>query len=471
LNKKECDILILNEIKKGESKILEFKKEIQQGNNLLKTIIAFSNTSGGKIIIGVDDKKKIIGMPDSEDIIKLMEQIASTISDSCFPNIIPEIYTVNVSGKTLIVIEVSKGGLLPYYIKKKGKDEGTHIRIGPTNRRASKQDILELERQRQNISFDEEPDLFTDYKTLDLTPLEEEFSNIGKRLTKVKLKTLKLIIEKNNVTYPTKGLSIILGVYENCRVKCARFKGTNMSVFMDKKEYEGDLFSQLKQTEIFIKNHINIGAQITELKSKEIAEIPYAAIREALVNAVVHRDYSNLGRDIKVGIYDDMLDIVSPGGFPSTLTQEDVLNGRSEIRNRVLARVFKELGYIEQWGSGIKRIITSCIDYGLKRPLIIEKGDSVEVNIYRGKGKSQKTPEKRRKVPESAGKTPVKKEVAANEKAILDFLTKYEKITRKDVEELLTIKDRRAREILSEMVKNGVLAKFGKSRNIYYMKK
>ncbi|MEA1884265.1 MAG: ATP-binding protein, partial [Thermotogota bacterium] len=387
-------------------------------------------------------------------------------------------YTVNVSNKMLVVIEISKGGLLPYYVKKKGVNEATYIRVGPTNRKASKNNIIELERQRQNISFDEEPDFFTNFDELDIQALKKEFANVGKKLTKEKLKSLKLIVEKKHVIHPTKGLLILLGIYENCKFKCARFKGTNMSVFIDKKEYEGDLFSQLRNTENFIKNHINVGTEITKLNNPEVSEIPYAAIREALINTVVHRDYSNMGRDIKVGIYDDILDIVSPGGFPSTLTQEDVLNGRSEIRNRVIARVFKELGYIEQWGSGINRIINSCKQYELKTPLIKENGDSVEVNIFRkanSAGKASETAGNRRKatgkMPETAGKPPEKDGVAANEKAILDFLARHEKITRKDVEELISVKDRRAREILSEMVKNGVLKKEGKSRNIYYTKK
>ena len=455
--------LIRNEIKKGESKILEFKKELPQKDHLIKTVIAFSNTSGGKLIIGVDDKGTIVGIPASTDIIKMMEYLSSLISDSCYPNIIPEIYTVNVSNKMLVVIEISKGGLLPYYIKNKGINEGTYIRVGPTNRKASKNNIIELERQRQNISFDEEPDFFTNFDELDIQVLKKEFANVGKKLTKEKLKSLKLIVEKKHTIYPTKGLLILLGIYENCKTKCARFKGTNMSIFIDKKEYEGDLFSQLRNTENFIKNHINVGTEITKLNNQEVSEIPYAAIREALINAVVHRDYSNLGRDIKVGIYDDILDIVSPGSFPSTLTQEDVLNGRSEIRNRVIARVFKELGYIEQWGSGINRIINSCKQYELKTPLIKENGDSVEVNIFRKENGAGK-------VPETAGKTPEKKGVTENENAILNFLSQHEKITRKDVEELIAVKDRRAREILSEMVKNGVLKKEGKTRNIYYTK-
>lgn len=102
-----------------------------------------------------------------------------------------------------------------------------------------------------------------------------------------------------------------------------------------------------------------------------------------MVNALVHRDYTNQGRDIKVGVYDDIVNVVSPSGFPSTLTAETLLDGRSEIRNRVIARVFKELGYIEQWGSGIQRIRAACLAQGLVEPQIQEKGDFVDVEFYR----------------------------------------------------------------------------------------
>jgi ATP-dependent DNA helicase RecG len=288
-------------------------------------------------------------------------------------------------------------------------------------------------------------------------------------LTKEKLKSLKLIDEKNNTLYPTKGLLILLGVNENCRIKCARFKGVDMSVFIDKKEYSGNLFSQLKNAEIFIKNHINVGPQITQLKNKEVPEIPYVAIREALVNAVVHRDYSNLGRDVKIGIYDDIVNIVSPGGFPSTLTQDDVLNGRSEIRNRVIARVFKELGYIEQWGSGVQRMISSCQEYGLEVPTIMEKGDSVEVNIFRNQNSAGEAPKNVGKNKESAGEVPEKIGKEEQKKLVLKFLETNEKIIRKDVEKILSVGVRRARFILAEMVKEVILIKCGKSSNTYYI--
>lgn len=360
-----------------------------------------------------------------------------------------------------MVIEVFRGNILPYYLKKSGKNEGTYIRIGATNRKAGFDNILELERQRLNISFDEEANYEYNFSNLDLTPIKTKFGEIGKILDDKKLKNLKLIKEEHGKIYPTNALLILLGKFENVITKCSRFKGNTMSVFIDKKEYDGNLFSQLEATENFIKNHLNLKGEIKGLRRTDTYEIPLEAIREGLINALIHRDYSNLGRDIKVGIYDDILNIVSPGGFPNTLTQDDILNGRSEVKNKVLARVFKELGYIEQWGSGIKRIKSSCIAHGLKEPLIQEKGDFIDVELYR------KVADSSVKVADSSGK-PSDKFMTEQEKNIFIFLENNNTINSKEVEKLLKIKNARAREILKEMIDKSLIERKGSGRSTFY---
>ena len=141
--------------------------------------------------------------------------------------------------------------------------------------------------------------------------------------------------------------------------------------------------SIIENTQNFILNHINLRGEIKGLYRTDTYEIPLIALREALINALIHRDYVNGGRDIKVGIYDDIVNIVSPGSFPNTITKEDIENGRSEARNKVVANIFKELGLIEQWGSGIKRIKNICLEHELKEPTIDEKNDFVDVEFYR----------------------------------------------------------------------------------------
>lgn len=121
-------MILLEKIKKGENKTLEFKEKLPSNESIVKTVISFSNTSGGQLIIGVNDDREIIGI-NNEDIFELQDKISSIIFDNCYPNIIPEIYTANIEGKLLLVVEIFRGNLLPYYLKKDGKNNGTYIRL------------------------------------------------------------------------------------------------------------------------------------------------------------------------------------------------------------------------------------------------------------------------------------------------------------------------------------------------------
>lgn len=382
---------ILKLIKKGETKTLEFKEIVPANDSIVKTIIAFSNTAGGKLVVGVADDLELIGI-DDKDIFRLKDKIASVIYDSCYPNILPEIYTVTIEDKLLLVVEVFRGNLIPYYLKKEGKNSATYIRLGATNRKAGFENILELERQRNNISYDEEINYDVDFNSLDLSPVFKQFEEQNKPIDVNKLKNLKLIKEEHNKLYATNALLIALGYYEHCEVKCARFKGTSMEIFIDKKEYNSDIFSILNNSLSFIQNHINLRGEIKGLYRVDTYEIPTEALREALINALIHRDYTNQGRDIKVGIYDDIVNIVSPGGLPHNITIEDILNGRSETRNKILANLFKELGLIEKWGTGIQRIKKLCTDINLNEPIFSEKNDFVDIEFPREQETPLKTP-------------------------------------------------------------------------------
>lgn len=463
---------ILEQIKNGENKTLEFKETLPKNDSIAKTVVAFSNTSGGKLIVGINDQREVVGMDDKE-IFELQDRIASIISDSCHPNILPEIYTLNIHGKIVLVIEVSRGNLLPYYLKHHGKNSGVYVRLGATNRQASSEMIQELERQRVHQSFDEQIAWDIQLDSLDLAPLEKAFSKIGKTLDDAKLVSLKLIKQEQGTYHPTHGLLILLGLYEHVEIKCARFKGTTMAVFLDKKEYTGDLFTQLEQTELFIKNHLHLKAEILGLQRTETYEIPIPAIREALVNAIVHRDYSNFGRDIKVGIYDDILNIVSPGGLPNGVTIDEVIAGRSEIRNKVVARVFKELGYIEQWGSGLSRMNELCREANIQEPKTKESGDFFDIEFVR--------PITDDKMSDTAGYVPDSDDygrlrtitddyerLSKEEQEILLYLLDNKTISRKEVIEILKVQKTKAHEILSELVEKNFITRDGQGRSTHY---
>jgi len=317
------------------------------------------------------------------------------------------------------------------------------------------------------MSFDEEIAYEVELSTLDLSPIYNIFKKVGKPLNDEKLQNLRLIKNEHGKKYPTNALLILLGYYPHCMVKCAKFKGVTMELFLDKKEYGGSIFDILENSLNFILNHINLRAEIKGLYRTDTYEIPIVALREALINALIHRDYINQGRDIKVGIYDDIVNIVSCGSYPNSISQADIENGRSDARNRVIANVFKELGLIEQWGSGIARIKSSCLEVGLKEPKICEVNDFVDVEFYRSdRKKVSEMTDYDRITPNSAEFVP-----NSNEAKIIAFLEQNQKVTSYDVGKLLNLKERRSRDILKQLESRGITIKIGKTRGSYYILK
>jgi len=476
---------ILEEIKQGESKTIEFKEQMPSNNSIAKTAIAFSNTSGGRLIIGVRDDREIVGIK-SDDIFDLQDKIVSLIFDSCYPNILPKIYTINAEGKLLLVVEVFRGNLLPYYFKNIGKTEGTYVRVSSSNRQTDKAMLEELERQRVHRGFDEEENFEFSLDSLNLDIIYSEFAKIGKTCDIEKLKNLKLVNTSNDEFLPTNALAITLGKLANVSIKCARFKGSTMESFIDKKEFSGDLFTSIERSMEFLQNHLNLNAHIVGLQRVENYEIPLLALREILLNAVIHRDYTR-NSDIKIAIYDDLLEIVSVGGLVNGLTIEDMHSGRSELRNRVLANLFQELGFIESWGSGIQKVENLCAEHHIRFE-INEKGTFVEALFYRPESKKSASKD-RKEMPNTTDSDrirPIANKILPNTaeydtilpntaeynldtQKVIDFIHSNNKITSIDIEQIFKVKQRRARDILTSLVSQSILQKVGKTRGSYYV--
>jgi len=459
-------------IRQGEGKTLELKEQLPKNDSIAKSVIAFANTAGGRLIIGVSDALEVVGI-EEDTLFRMQEKVSSLIHDLCHPNIIPEIYTVQIEGKLLLVIEIFRGNLLPYWFKPKGLQEGTYLRIGSSNRVADEMMIAELQRQRMHRSFDEEPNAGYSLDALDLSVLYDAFAAIGKPCDLQKLKNLKLITELNHKDTPVNALLIALGKLDNVQIKCARFKGTTMERFIDKKEYTGTLFEILEKCMSFLQNHLHLSATIEGLQRTEQYEIPLPALREILLNAIIHRDYTR-NSDIKIAIYDDIVEVISVGGLVNGLTIEDIGNGRSELRNKVLANLFRELGYVETWGSGIGRVRALCEEVGVgfelrergtfvegvfQRPNIEKVSNSIESAVDYGRLRSitaELPPNYRRIMSKHAEK-------------ILLFLFDHDKIDLQDAQKLLDLSQRRIREIFKELIDMGLIQKIGKTKGSYYI--
>lgn len=357
-------------IKQPEGRRLEFKEAIPTKAELGKTIVAFSNDAGGVLYLGVrDEPREVVGIPE-DDLMSVEEQVSNIIHDNCNPVIIPNISSVVFDDKYVLKVEIFRGSNLPYYLKNIGKKDGTYIRIGSSNRKATDEIIAELERQKRNTSFD--ADLIFDkplneIKIGGFTAFYEEKTE--EKLVKNTLKKLQLIHTYQDVEKATQALVLFSDdplrneMFPYAKIECARFKGTTTDEFIDQKTIDSNIALQAEAAYDFVLRHINKGATVKGVYTETRWEYPVIAIREAIRNAIVHRDYSLSGKDIKVAIYDDMIEITSPGTLLPSIDFTEMESRQSDIRNKVIAPIFKRLGIIDQWGNGLKLIAEDLKEY------------------------------------------------------------------------------------------------------------
>lgn len=422
-----------------EGKTLEFKENGQSLAKILQTIIAFANTAGGRILIGVKDRtKQVVGL---EDPIKESERMANAMADSISPLLLPDIEFYTFRKKTVLVICVPHS-IGPYYLKSKGIERGTYVRMGSTNRLADSETLAELRRLAENVSYDELPHILSNEKDLDLEFILKLFKIAGKKIDKSKLKNMGMMTTYLSKHYPSYGGLLLFGknrlkIFPDAFLKCARFSGTNRATILDHVEIEDYLTEAVDLALKFIERNIKKKAIIGRLARVDQFEYPMVALREALINAIVHSDYSIKGCTTQIAIFDDRIEITNPGGLPYGLTLEKALNGVSRIRNRVIAKVFKEIHYIEQWGSGIQRIIEECEKKGLVSPKFEELNNQFRVTISREKLMPM--------------------ELSAWEKQLIDHLKKAKEVKVRTAMELWGVAERTARYRLKKMTELGLI--------------
>ena len=389
--------MTIEEIVAGESKTVEFKQELpDKSEKYMKSVVAFSNTSGGKIIIGVEDKTRtVVGVPDDKAF-EIIDSITNAISDSCTPQIIPDITLQTIKDKTVVVVSIYPGRQRPYYITSLGKENGIFIRTSGSSRRADSAQIKELEFEGANRYFDQTysvghtvsegqiSKLCADMKTwaLKACKTEQEKKNV-KEVTKGNLISWGLLTERDGALFPTNAFLLLTeNDFPQAKIQCAVFKGTTRNIFIDKREYTGPIQDQIEEAYQFVLRNIRLGATIRGLYRVDDYELPIEGIRELICNAVTHRSYLDEGC-VQVALFDDRLEVTSPGMLFGGLSIEDLKEGQSRPRNRGIASAFVAMKVIEQWGTGIPRIIEMCKEYELQEPEFIEIGMDFRVNLYR----------------------------------------------------------------------------------------
>lgn len=437
-------------LQQPEGKTLEFKENLNSKEKILATIIAFSNTAGGTLFIGVEDKTKhIVGMSDPTG---AEEALANMINDSIAPQIIPTIAILNIRGRDLIVVEVSPGSSRPYYLKAKGVENGTYVRIGSSNRLGDFETIYSLRRTLQLKTFDEEPVYSARFEEVDAQFIEEQFQP-HRSLKPGDWYTLGLKVKEGPKEYLSVGAVLLLGKqnmehFPDAWIQAGRFEGTDKSnrTILDSQNIQGSLILAVDKAMGFMRKHVNVSLKIDGLRHVESWSIPKMALREAVINALIHTDYSMTGSRIRIEIFDDRIEITNPGLLPFGITIEHIKEGISKIRNRVIARVFRELKMIEEFGSGIQRIIRECEKAGLKTPVFEELGASFRVTLFKGADHSAAIED-------------------LTEIKIITLLQKKGSLTTNEIAEAISLSTRQTRTRLVHMISKGMISELGLNAN------
>lgn len=431
---------------KEEGKTLEFKENTISLHKIIQTIVAFANTAGGILVIGVKDKTKdVIGLAN---ILKEEERIANAIADSVSPLLIPSLQLHTWRDRDLLLISVSHG-FGPYYIKSKGIEKGTYVRFGSTNRLADAATILEIQRLKEHKYFDEQPNFDCAKNDINFDLAKELFAKISKKMTDRTAKSLGLIVQHHAGEFPSNGAVLLFAdhskkFFPDAIIRLGLFLGKDKSQIIDQQDLEVPISIALEPIIAFIRRHTSMAAEIGEIRRTDIPQYPPVVIREAVVNALLHSDYSIKGASIQIAIFEDRIEIINPGCLPFGLSIEAALSGISQLRNRVIGRVFRELNLIEQWGSGLGRMINICEKQGVLPPKFEEVGNFFRTTLYHGTNKLI--------------------HIEEWHKPVIEYLKIHNEILPKKTQELWKVTSRTASSRLKKMCEEGILVEISTSR-------
>jgi ATP-dependent DNA helicase RecG len=303
-----------------------------------------------------------------------------------------------VRDKTVIVLEILPGAERPYYIKSQGMFEGTYVRVAGTTRHVEDYMLKELILEGKNRYFDSEicqNMKITDGEIEELCKSMKETAirNTWQDSEKAKIKdvTKNVLIswgvlkEEGGNVYPTNAYALLTGrMFQQPVIQCGVFKGINRAHFVDRREFEGSIQEQMEAAYQYVLEKINMGMTIKGMYRQDVYELPTDSIRELIANAVAHRSYLEPG-NIQVALYDNRLEITSPGMLLNNVTIAKMMEGYSKPRNPAIARAFAYMKIIEKWGTGIPRLFEACEEYGLPKPELIDFDGDFRVNLYRKK--------------------------------------------------------------------------------------
>ena len=431
------EVILKNKLFSGESINIEYKVEMpKKSEKYMKTVVAFANGRGGRIVFGVDDK-------------------------------------------TIIVVEIHPGPMRPYYIKNKGLVDGTYVRVAGTSRHAEGYMLKELILEGQNRYFDNEPCEYLEINEDDIKDLCDKMKKIAientwndeekaaiRDVTKNILITWGILKEDNGKIIPTNAYALLTGKMQiQPTIQCAVFKGKTRAYFVDRREFSGPIQDQVQLAFQYVLEKINMGMQIKGIYRQDVYELPINSVRELIANAVAHRNYLEPG-NIQVAIFDDRLEVTSPGMLLNTVSIKKMIEGYSRLRNPAIANAFAYMKIIEKWGTGIPRILRECKEYGLKKPELIDFDGDFRVNMYRREEKSKTTQTTTQTTTQITTQTTIK--LTKNDHEILQVIQNNPALSQKEIAMELGWTVDRVKYYLNKMKKQEAIRRIGSSHKGYW---
>lgn len=429
-----------------ESETVELKAIVVE--DIKKEIIAFANCEGGKLYIGVQDDGTVSGLDDPDG---ASLQVSNMIRDAIKPDLTMFLHyeTLTVDGKKIIAVDIQQGTERPYYIAKKGlRPEGVYVRQGYSSVPATNTVIRHMIKETDGDHFEEMRSL---EQNLTFERAGKEFADQNIKFGQVQMKTLGIMTQDGVYT----NLGLLLSDQCVHTIKAAVFEGTNQNQFKDRKEFTGSLFQQMDDVYDFIDFRNQTHSSYEKLRRIDRRDYPEVAVREALLNLLVHREYSFRASTF-ISIYTDRIEFTSIGGLVSGVTLKDVMMGISVCRNVKLANVFYRLELIEAYGTGILKIMDAYEGTGMT-PQIETSDNAFKIILPNLNAKTEQ------KEPENTGF-----EGSMEEEKVIALAKERGFVTRKEVEILLGIGQTTCGRLLKQMIGNGLIVQEGKGKNTHY---
>lgn len=434
-----------------ETEIVELKSIVM--DDIKKEIIAFANCDGGTVYVGVADDGKVLGVENADE---CALQISNMVRDAVKPDVTMFIHyeTLECDGKAVVAVNIQRGTNRPYYLAKKGlRPEGVYVRQGYSSVPATDTAIRQMIKETDGDSFE---NMRSINQALTFEATKKEFEKRNVVFGQPQMQTLKIVSADGIYT----NLGLLLS--EQClhTIKAAVFEGINQNVFKDRREFSGSLMQQLNDVYDYIDFHNQTHATFRKLLRIDTRDYPEVAVREALLNTLVHRDYSFRASTL-ISIYDDRIEFVSIGGLLSGLELDDLMMGVSVCRNPHLANVFYRLQLIEAYGTGMKKIMGAYAN-ALVQPKIKTTNNAFKI-ILPNVNFTPKAAEVHKDFEKAADLA-----LDSNEEKVLQFLREHLMITRKETQTLLEVSQSTAGRILKAMVDSGRIKQIGGSRTTRY---